>query len=154
MEASTAQADLRIAQKKRDEARAQTQGMGGDIISVQRDFARLFKARQQTLIDQISGLESQAADLRSKIEETERQTHDMAKQKDHTIGTKETKIDEIKQQMRKQAQEFDIMMTSILDTLKNEIEASTQPKELVNAGVPIHDHLAEVNNEIQVRAIS
>jgi len=78
----------------------------------------------------------------------------MAKQKDHTIGTKETKIDEIKQQMRKQAQEFDIMMTSILDTLKNEIEASTQPKELVNAGVPIHDHLAEVNNEIQVRAIS
>jgi len=67
MEASTAQADLRIAQKKRDEARAQTQGMGGDIISVQRDFARLFKARQQTLIDQISGLESQAADLRSKI---------------------------------------------------------------------------------------
>jgi multidrug efflux pump subunit AcrA (membrane-fusion protein) len=42
-ESSIAQAELNIALKKRDEARNQTVGMGGDIISVQRDFARLFK---------------------------------------------------------------------------------------------------------------
>jgi chromosome segregation ATPase len=127
--------------------------MGGDIISVQRDFARLFKARQQTLIDQISGLETQAADLRSKIEETERRTEDMAKSKDFIIASKDTKIEEIKHQMRKQAQEFDDMMSQILDKLKKQINASTQPKELLNAGVPIQDQLSDVNADIQARAL-
>jgi hypothetical protein len=42
-EASRATAELRIAARRRDEARAQASGLGGDIVSVQRDFARLFK---------------------------------------------------------------------------------------------------------------
>jgi hypothetical protein len=42
-EASRATAELRIATRRRDEARAQANGQGGDIESVQRDFARLFK---------------------------------------------------------------------------------------------------------------
>jgi len=44
-EASRATAELRIATRRRDEARAQANGQGGDIESVQRDFARLFKVR-------------------------------------------------------------------------------------------------------------
>jgi len=40
-EASRATAELRIATRRRDEARAQANGQGGDIESVQRDFARL-----------------------------------------------------------------------------------------------------------------
>jgi septal ring factor EnvC (AmiA/AmiB activator) len=111
------------------------------------------QARQQTLIDQISGLETQAADLRSKIEETERRTEDMAKSKDFIIASKDTKIEEIKHQMRKQAQEFDDMMSQILDKLKKQINASTQPKELLNAGVPIQDQLSDVNADIQARAL-
>jgi len=66
-ECSRASAELRIATKKRDEARAQGDGQNFDIVSVQRDFARLFKARQQTLIDQISQLEANAAGLRERI---------------------------------------------------------------------------------------
>ena len=44
-EVSRAQAELQIAQAKRDAARSQAQGMEGDVVSVQRDFARLFKVR-------------------------------------------------------------------------------------------------------------
>ena len=69
-ECSRATAELRIAALKRDEARAQGNGQSFDIVSVQRDFARLFKARQQTLIDQISQLETNASDLRERIGET------------------------------------------------------------------------------------
>ena len=45
-EASRATAELRIATKKRDEARAATTGQGGTVFSVQRDFSRLFKVLQ------------------------------------------------------------------------------------------------------------
>jgi len=152
-EASRATAELRIATKKRDEARAQASGMDGDVVSVQRDFARLFKARQQTLIDQISNLEEQAAGLRERIEMTDMRTSDMAKSKDYVIGARDATIEEIKDQMRQQAQEFDEMMTTILDKLSKEILVSTAPKQLLNAGVPIADQLAQVNSDIQSRAL-
>jgi hypothetical protein len=42
-ESSRALAELRIAEKQRDGVRAQSSGMGEDIVSVQRDFARLFR---------------------------------------------------------------------------------------------------------------
>lgn len=42
-EVSRVSTELRIAQMKRDEARAVLSGQGGDFTSVQRDFARLFK---------------------------------------------------------------------------------------------------------------
>jgi hypothetical protein len=41
-----------------------------------------------------------------------------------------------------------------LEKLSKEILVSTQPKQLLNAGVPIHDQLAEVNADIQARALS
>ena len=44
-ESSRVLAELRIAERERDSVRAQSAGMGEDIVSVQRDFARLFRVR-------------------------------------------------------------------------------------------------------------
>lgn len=68
----------------------------------------------------------------------------MAKTKDHQIAAKNEQIEMIKQQMRKQAQEFDDMMTTILEKLTKEILISTAPKQLLSAGVPIQDQLSQV----------
>jgi hypothetical protein len=44
-ESSRVLAELRIAEKQREAARADAAGMGQDIVSVQRDFARLFRVK-------------------------------------------------------------------------------------------------------------
>ena len=75
------------------------------------------------------------------------------KTKNYVISQKDEEIEEIKHQMRRQAQEFDEMMTSILDKLSREVLVSTAPKPLLNAGVPIVDQLSEVNKDIQTRAL-
>lgn len=81
-------------------------------------------------------------------------TMDMVKSKNFVIGHKEAEIDEIKHQMRKQVQEFDDMMSSILEKLSKEVLVSTAPKALLNAGVPIVDTLEGVNRDIQERALA
>lgn len=90
----------------------------------------------------------------SHTEETELRTMDMVKQKNFVIGHKEAEIDEIKHQMRKQVQEFDEMMSSILEKLSKEVVVATAPKALLNAGVPIVDALEGVNKDIQERALA
>jgi KaiC/GvpD/RAD55 family RecA-like ATPase len=105
------------------------------------------------LIDQIRGLEEQAQELETRIEETSLRTEDLVKKKDVEIEAVDRKIEEIKKQMKRQAKEFDDMMTTILEKLKEEIRVSTAPKMLLNAGVPIMDDLESVNHEIQSRAL-
>jgi hypothetical protein len=90
--------------------------------------------------------------LETRIEETSLRTEALAKAKDHDISVVDDRIEDIKRQMRKQAQEFDEMMTTILEKLTKEILVSTAPKQLLNAGVPIMEDLESVNREIQSRA--
>lgn len=145
----------------------------------------LLQARQQTLIDQISSLETQASELRHSIgeaqlgknsslffrnkyrslfflhvllslksEDTQLRTQSMTRLKDIEIAARNETIEAIKWQMRRQALEFDDMMTGILTKLSKEILVSTAPKQLLNAGVPILDQLAQVNEETQSRALA
>ena len=81
-------------------------------------------------------------------------TQDMVKSKNFVIGRKDAEIEEIKHQMRKQVQEFDEMMSTILEKLSKEVLVSTAPKALLNAGVPIVDSLEDVNKDIQERALA
>ncbi len=73
--------------------------------------------------------------------------------RDYEIASKISQIDAIKHAMRKQAQEFDDMMSAILEKLSREILISTAPKQLLSAGVPIQDELSHVNADIQAGAV-
>lgn len=86
-------------------------------------------------------------------EATELETAALAKQKDFVIAKREDEIEEIKTQMRRQANEFDDMMTTILEKLSKEVLVATAPKQLLSAGVPIMDELEQVNRDIQTRAV-
>ena len=148
-EASIALAKQRVGERKRDALRSQLSSEYESSRSVQRDYSRQFKARQQVLIDDVNQLENSIGELRTEIETTKLQTKEKVARKDHAISVKQKTIDDLKDVMRRQSNEFDEMMTEILERFSQEMPVAVRPEKLLNAGVPIDTALQQVNAEMQ-----
>ena len=141
--------ELKAAEMKRDELRTRLVQEEAIGISVEADYSRLFKSRQEQMIDEVNKLEEEAAELRTKIEITQFETKEIREKKDYDISVKQKKVDDLQTVMNKMANEFDDMMQSILEKFSQEMPIAVIPKKLLDAGVPIDEELRELNAEMQ-----